>query len=467
MEKDLNILMVEPEPSFLAAIDNRLNGLGFNYRAAATPEATIDELEALSPDLAIMGPSLGIKTCLRCVQKLRIIDFSIPIIACVEDRRLTGGIGSAAFDGVHALKPTLDPDEILWTIEHALQYKEKTRIPSDFPILIGQSEGITAVREKIKLVADKDITVLVTGESGTGKELIARSIHCLSIRNQGPLVKITCGALPDELLESEVFGFQKGAFTGALRNKPGRIEMASGGTLFIDEIGDLSLHLQVKFLQVLEDKAFSRLGDTQDKIVDARVVAATNVDLAKKVHEGTFRQDLYYRLNVVHIVAPPLRERKDDIMLITHYFLDKYCFEFKREPMAVPQEVVRLFEGYHWPGNVRELENVIRRAIVLRNWKMIYKELMLENGLQENERLDRPGDGSLLTVWGDDEVRGFFREADFSLKKISKSYVSEVEKQAIMNALRETNWNRKKAAQMLKVSYKTLLNRIDEFALRP
>ncbi|MBW2084402.1 MAG: sigma 54-interacting transcriptional regulator [Deltaproteobacteria bacterium] len=233
----------------------------------------------------------------------------------------------------------------------------------DFPVLIGNSPEMQkirdkiqrvadkdiTVRDKIQRVADKDITVLITGESGTGKEVIARSIHYHSPRKNGPLLKINCGALPDDLLESEVFGFQRGAFTGAHRNKPGRLELSHGGTLFIDEIGDLSLQLQVKFLQVIEDKTFSRLGGVSGKIVDARVIAATNRDLWKMVKEGTFRKDLYYRLNVVHIEAPPLRKRKQDVPLLLDYFINKYCYELKRDPLDLPLHVLGALNEYAWP----------------------------------------------------------------------------------------------------------------------
>jgi two-component system response regulator AtoC len=281
------------------------------------------------------------------------------------------------------------------------------------------------------------------------------------------LVKVNCSALPDELLESEVFGFQKGAFTGAYRDKPGRLEMANGGTLFIDEIGNLSLSLQVKFLQVLEDRSFSRLGGTEDRIVDTRVVAATNTDLAKKVRDGTFRKDLFYRLNVVPIEAPPLRGRSDDIPLLTDYFLNKYCFELGKDCLELPRKIADLFLAYQWPGNVRELENVIRRAIILRNWDFIFKELNLENLQHDSEDVLLSDDTSHPLVWQDDKVRRFFRDSDFSLKKISNAYVSEAERQAILKALKQTQWNRKKAAELLRVSYKTLLNRIFEFDLKP
>jgi len=279
-------------------------------------------------------------------------------------------------------------------------------------------------------------------------------------------VKITCGALPDELLESEVFGFQKGAFTGAQKNKPGRLELAHNGTLFIDEIGDLSLSLQAKFLQVLEDKAFARLGGIYDKFVDTRVVAATNSDLQKKVRDGLFRKDLFYRLNVIHLQALPLRQRKQDIPTLIQYFVDKYCLELKKDILDVPGKILKHLQLYQWPGNVRELENVVRRAVALRDWEFVFKELNLES-LSKANHSDSAEDLGSVAGWPDEKIESLIRENDFSIKKITKTYVSEAESHAILEVLAKTQWNRKKAAEVLGVSYKTLLSRIDEFRLKP
>jgi two-component system response regulator AtoC len=461
-----NILIIDGNPSILAGMEKGLRDLGFDLCCTAAPNSPIDQLHELNADLAILGPSLDSKTSLRCLHKLRIIDPVVPILTSCDDY-MSGGSSTCPFEGVYSLSADLDLEEISKAIQKALRYRLECKFQPDFQLLIGQSQEMENIRSKIHKVCDKDITVLITGETGTGKELIARSIHYHSRRSKGPLVKVNCSALPDELLESEVFGFQKGAFTGAYRDKPGRLEMANGGTLFIDEIGNLSLSLQVKFLQVLEDRSFSRLGGTEDRIVDTRVVAATNTDLAKKVRDDTFRKDLFYRLNVVPIEAPPLRGRSDDIPLLTDYFLNKYCFEFRKDCLEIPRKIADLFLIYQWPGNVRELENVIRRAIILRNWDFIFKELNLENLKHDSEDVLLSDDTSHPLVWQDDKVRRFFRDSDFSLKKISNAYVSEAERQAILKALKQTQWNRKKAAELLRVSYKTLLNRIFEFDLKP
>jgi two-component system response regulator AtoC len=466
MHKNLNILIIDGNPSVLLSLRKKLDRMGYSFCSASSPDTPIEELKALSPDLAILGPSLDFDTCLKTIQKLKIIDLALPVLVSSLNGFFKRELGTVSFQGVHTLSPDLKLDDISETIEEALRKREDFNERPDFQVMIGQSQEIRKIRQQISQVADKDITVLITGESGTGKELIARSIHYHSSRHKGPLVKITCGALPDELLESEIFGFQQGAFTGAHKNKPGRIELASGGTLFIDEVGNLSLSLQVKFLQALEEKSFSRLGDTQDKTVDARVIAATNADLSEKVREGTFRRDLFFRLNVMHIVAPALRKRKEDIPWLLHYFMNKYSLELKKKPLKVPDKVINFFGVYQWPGNVREFENVVRRGIVLRDWNFIFKDLSLENGVRENRPGSDKKSNSSQVIWGDERIRLLFKEKDFSLKQISKSYVSEVERRAILKALKLTHWNRKKAAELLNVSYKLLLNRIAEFDLK-
>jgi two-component system, NtrC family, response regulator AtoC len=467
MESRKNILFIESNPHVLSKLDEQMSQLGFAFRCAAPPGASMEQLEALVPDIAVIGPSLDDEASRSSLQKLKIINPEMPILICSKEEHFREEAIHSPFSGIHCFDPDLGPESLSAALKEALKHKEETDRLPDFPILVGRSREMGLIREKIRAVADKDITVLVTGESGTGKELIARSLHYYSKRNKGPLIKINCGALPDELLESEVFGFQKGAFTGAHKDKPGRLELADGGTLFIDEIGDLALSLQVKFLQVLEDKAFSRLGGVQDRAVDTRVVAATNRNLSRRVREGGFRKDLFFRLNVVHIEAPPLRERREDILVVAEYFMNKYCHEFRREPLKLTNEISKALTTYYWPGNVRELENAIRRAIVLRNWDFVMNEMAQSHG----SALPKTGTFSRkmerIHPWGEKKVDTFFRKKDASLKKIAKVYMGEVERQAISQALRESNWNRKKAAESLGVSYKTLLNRIGDLTIRP
>ena len=468
MKADLNILVVESDPDLSRRLQEMVRGLGFEHCSAVPPDRSAEQLAALNPDLAIIGPSVETQTCLKNVHNLALVDPLIPILTSCAETLLVKESDHAPFGTIHRLSPDPDLDEISRSIEKA--WKERIArgpLNDSLVVIVGQSPQLMSIRKRIQKVAERDVTVLITGETGTGKELIARSVHHYSHRRKRPLVKINCGALPDELLESEIFGFQRGAFTGADRHKPGRLQMARGGTLFVDEIGDLSLSLQVKLLQIFEDEAVSPLGSTKDETVDIRVVAATNSNLWEKVREGSFRKDLFYRLKVVHMDVPPLRTRKEDIPLLTHYFMNKYCFDLKRGVLDIPDKIAELFLAYPWPGNVRELENMIRRAIILRNWDFAFKDLSHEARDQEGKKEGSYKVASLGADWRDDKMSRLFRENDFSLKKIAKAYVSEAEREAILDTLSETQWNRREAARLLSVSYKTLLNRIKEFGLKP
>jgi two-component system, NtrC family, response regulator AtoC len=465
MSHSLTILIVDSEPAVAAGLAEKATAKGFSRCTVAKPASSVEELAALKPDIAILGPSLDVDTSLKCMHKLKIIDPSLAILVSHESVPFLS-VEAMPFEGIHPLRYESGDEELSDAMESAARHRERYGMRLDYPVLIGQSDEVRAIKQKIQVVSAKDITVLITGETGTGKELIARSIHYHSLRSAGPLVKVTCGALPDELLESEVFGFQKGAFTGAHRNKPGRLELAHEGTLFIDEIGDLSLAVQAKFLQVLEDKAFARLGGIYDKTVDARVVAATNSDLQKKVRQGEFRKDLFYRLNVVHIKAPALRERRQDIPLLIHYFLNKYSLELRKDLLDVPVRVAGHFKVYHWPGNVRELENTVRRAVALRDWGFIFREMVPKTAELRNEAADAE-QAVPLPAWGNDKLQQLIRQRDFSLKKVSSDYVAEAEKNAILEVLAKTHWNRKRTAEVLGVSYKTLLTRIEAFRLNP
>ncbi|MBP1698060.1 MAG: sigma-54-dependent Fis family transcriptional regulator [Deltaproteobacteria bacterium] len=466
MTDEISVLVIDSEPSIAEAWAAGVKKLGFVSCSTASPNVHIDELAASKPDLAVLGPSLDADSCIQWIHKLKIITPFMPILISSSAVPSAEGPGIMPLEGVYHVASHPESSEFGKTVKSALKFRDEYKMRPDYPVLIGYSEVIRGIKQRIQKVASKDITVLITGETGTGKELIARLLHYHSARGQGPLVKITCGALPDELLESEIFGFQKGAFTGAHKNKPGRLELAHNGTLFIDEIGDLSLSLQAKFLQVLEDKAFARLGGIYDKFVDTRVVAATNSDLQNKVRDGLFRKDLFYRLNVIHIQAPPLRARKPDIPILVQYFVDKYCLEHKKEILEIPAKVLKHLQAYQWPGNVRELENAVRRALALRDWGFVFRELSLE-ALPRGARRASSEDLAEASGWSDEKIARLIKENRFSLKKITKTCVSEAERQAIVDVLAETQWNRKKAAEMLGVSYKTLLGRIDEFRLKP
>jgi two-component system response regulator AtoC len=315
------------------------------------------------------------------------------------------------------------------------------------------------VRDIIEQVADTDITVLVRGESGTGKELVARTLFQLSNRREQPFVKVNCAALPSELLESELFGFEKGAFTGAQKRKLGKFEFANHGTIFLDEISEMHPNLQAKLLQVLQDGEFSRLGGESDVHVDTRIIAATNRNLEEAVADGSFREDLYYRLNVVTVQLPPLRDRKDAVPLLVDHFLQKNNQQYNKNVRALSPSTMAIFMQYHWPGNVRELENMVRRMVVLGNEQAVLDEIQAR-GLGDN-RHERAADPLDLEALGAD----FAKTGSIDLKAVSRRAAQVAEKRVIERVLHQTRWNRKEAAEKLQISYKALLYKMKENGL--
>jgi two-component system response regulator AtoC len=312
-------------------------------------------------------------------------------------------------------------------------------------VIFGHSEGMQALRERLDKVAGANVPVLIQGESGTGKDIIARMIHTLSPWKSGPFVKVNCPAIPGTLLESELFGYEKGAFTGAFGMKPGRVEMAHRGTLFLDEISELDLGLQSKLLQLLQDGQFCRIGAQEDKKVEVRVVCATNRHLEHEIESGTFRQDLFYRINVVNLYLPPLRERRGDIEDLVHYFLEYYNRKYNCRARALSGEVMGLLQKYHWPGNIRELENLVKRYVILGNEEAVSSDLVTRE--QEMFNPDINLDGPI------------------SLKKLTRQAVRELERKVILKVLQANHWNRKQSARALSISYRALLYKIRDAGL--
>src|SRR2546426_1625533 len=314
------------------------------------------------------------------------------------------------------------------------------------PPLFEGHPRMAAIRSVIESIADTDTTVLIRGESRVGKDLVARAVHQASTRREGPFVKVNCAAIPQGLLESELFGHEKGAFTGAHRRKPGQFEYANKGTIYLDEIAELPHALQAKLLHVLQDFRFSRVGGHGMINVDARVIAATNRDLEHAMARGEFREDLYYRLNVVEIRVPPLRERREEIPLLAVWFLAKFNAQYGRQKQLLPETMARLME-YTWSGNVRELENVIRRLVVLTDGEQMVEALV------GRRRTAHPQPPRPMVVEG--------------LREIARRGAREAERKALAEVLQRVHWNRAEASRILKVSYKTLLNKISECGLTP
>src|SRR6184192_160776 len=319
-------------------------------------------------------------------------------------------------------------------------------LPPD-ELIFGSGPAMAELRRKLERLATAAVPLLIQGESGTGKDIIVRMIHGYSPWKSGPFVKVNCPAIPGTLLESELFGYEKGAFTGAFGMKPGRVELAHRGTLFLDEISELELGLQSKLLQLLQDGQFCRIGAQEDKKVEVRVVCATNRQLEVEVEAGTFRQDLYYRINVVNLFMPPLRERRSDIPDLVDYFLQFYNRKYNCRARALSSDLMTSLQKYHWPGNIRELENLIKRYVILGNEEVITSDLVTRE--QEYFNPDINLDGPI------------------SLKKLTRAATRELERKVILKVLQAHHWNRKQAARALSISYRALLYKIRDAGLPP
>ena len=444
------ILVIDDNESVLKLIETILMGGNYEVVTAANGEEGIKELECNDFDIVItdlMMPNIG---------GMEVLDHVItksPETMCII---LTGhgtikssveAIKKGAFD--YITKP-VSANKILLTVEKALKFKSleeenvrlKKELRGKYTKLIGTSGPIRKIFDIIEKVADTGGTILITGASGTGKELIARAIHYSSNRSAKPLVVINCGAIPQELLESELFGHEKGAFTGAHKSRVGRFELADGGTIFLDEIGEMSPALQVKLLRVLQEQQFERVGGTKTIHVDIRIIAATNKNLATAISKEKFREDLYYRLNVIPIKVPTLKQRKSDIPLLIDFFLKKYQKDKKERIKGFSPEAMDAMVANNWPGNVRELENVIQRLTILCENQIVDID-DLPGNIQENRR----------SIQLEEDM---IADRELDLQETIKGY----EKQIIIEALEKSNWIKSKAAKLLNIKRTTLLAKI-------
>lgn len=337
--------------------------------------------------------------------------------------------------------------------------------------LVGVSKSIVEIRELIKRVSDTKLSIVITGESGVGKEVVAQNLRHHSPRKNKPFIKVNCAALPETLLESELFGYEKGAFTGAVQKRLGKFQAADGGVLFLDEIGDMSIFLQPKLLHVLQTGEFSPLGSDKNKKTDIWIITATNRDLEKDIKAGKFREDLYYRLNIIRIYIPPLRSRPEDIPPLIDYYVDRYAAQFRNRHISKPgNAVMEKLVSYSWPGNVRELQNVLQRFFVVGKWEKIIEELTIDKAAAAYpiNLTRRPlGKSSIIASLLDLTNENMQNLSTFSLKNIKKKALYKVEREVITYVLEKVGWNRTKAAKILDISYKTLLNKINDLQIKP
>jgi DNA-binding NtrC family response regulator len=359
------------------------------------------------------------------------------------------------------LAKPVDPDHLLLLVERALAQrrmvtenvllKEELAVRRGAPAIIGEDPSLKRVSVALQRAATTDATVLLQGESGTGKELFARTLHALSPRNDGPFVAINCAAIPENLLETELFGYEKGAFTGANARKPGRFEVAHRGTLFLDEIGELPLALQAKILRALEERRFERVGGTVSLQVDVRIVAATNRNLKTAVASRHFREDLFFRLSVFPIDIPPLRDRKGDVEILARHFIDRYCRDLKKKPIGLTAQALDELRAYAWPGNVRELQNCIERAVILAEGDAILPRHL-------NLSFVALAAAPPPSPWEQIDLSG-------TLADVNRRVTAEAERRKITQALRDAGNNKPRAADVLQVSYKTLLMKLKDYGI--
>jgi DNA-binding NtrC family response regulator len=448
-----SILVVDDDKNtrdYLAAF---LGASGFAVECLGSGDEAIERLAAgHSPSMILLDVMLPGKDGIEVLANVKAIHPSIPIIILSGIGQIKTVVEAMKMGASDYLTKPFEEEALELAIGNAIEkerLKEEVKTLKQQLAYVEQGNILTSNPHMLRIidisrhVAATDVPVLILGESGVGKEVIASFIHEQSNRSDGPFVKVNCAALPHELLESELFGYERGAFTGAIRDKIGKFEQADKGTLLLDEIGEMSPHLQAKLLHVLQDGEFSRLGGKKGVKVNVRVIAATNKKLKEAVLKGEFRNDLYFRLNVIKLEVPPLRERREDIPLLCNYFLEKYRERYQSPVQQFPKDLMETFLRYDWPGNVRQLENIVKRYLILPD-----ADVTAELRSASSEPVAQP-----------------VQTANVSLKEVAGHAAEVAEKEVVLRVLEETNWNRKESARRLKISYKALRNKLKKWQL--
>lgn len=458
-KESVKVLVIDDDPKVPWILSE---GLGENYQIISARNGVegIQMVTKEKPELVLLDIKMPGLSGMEVLDKVKTIDGNLDVIMLSGHGDTQNVVESIRRGASEFINKPFNIEEVEIHIRTALEKnrlkKEVTRLKSKleaksaYDTLIGDSPQMLAVKNVIEQVADSELTVLILGESGTGKEIVARMLHALSSRAQKPFTKVNCAAIPRELLEAELFGYEKGAFTGAVKNKPGRFEVASTGTIFLDEIGDMPLELQSKLLQVLEQNEFIRVGGLQTVRVDVRIVCATNKNVEEALQKGIIREDLFYRLNEITIQLPPLREKMEDIPLLVDHFLQRYRILYERDFLGLSPEALKALKEYSWPGNVRQLENLIKQIVVRNDESMVF---------ELSERI------AAETSSGGPEPPSSRAEGELSLKRRISALVTQEEKKVISEALRRTNWNRRKAAKLLEISYRSLLYKIKDYGI--
>ncbi|MBI4405719.1 MAG: sigma-54-dependent Fis family transcriptional regulator [Deltaproteobacteria bacterium] len=450
-----NILVIDDEENIRKILKAMLQAEGYEVTAAKSVAQAKEILRSQSIQVALTDLKLEREHGLQLLKWIRDENMPTPVIILTAHGTVDSAVDAMKQGAFDYLSKPFERSELVRVINKAVlthrfqshQFVQGVN-PAQFS-MIGQDEKMLKIFSLVDKVAATDSTVLISGESGTGKELVAQAIHERSSRSKAPFIKINCAAIPHTLMESELFGYERGAFTGAVNSKPGRFELADGGTLFLDEVGEMSTEMQVKVLRVLQDKCFERVGGVRTMKVDVRLITATNKDLELEVKEGRFRGDLYYRLNVVPVHLPPLRDRTGDIVSLIAHFVKKFSEQMKKTAPVINPESLELLTQFPWPGNIRQLENVIERLIVINESSVIMPDQLPEEIL-------------------DYEEQRFFdsQQPGSSLKEMVKDATRRIEKKAIEDALSDTACNVTHAARKLNISRKGLQLKMKELGLR-
>ena len=453
------ILIVDDEEGLRKVLEIMLSREGFDVTAASSGSEALELLERDQFHVVISDIKMPGMSGIELLKAIRSRDPGLPVVMMTAYASLDTAIEAVNQGAFHYFIKQTKNEEIKLVVRRAIEMsklrrenrylKHELRQTLKPRPIVGESPRIREVFQTVDKVAKSDSTVLLCGESGTGKELFARRIHTQSKRAGGPFVSINCGALPESLLESELFGHVKGSFTGAVRDKEGLFAVARGGSFFLDEVGETSLAIQVKLLRVLQEREIVPVGGQKPLKVDVRLVAATNADLELEVDRGNFRADLFYRLNVIPVTLPPLRERPEDIALLTEHFLAHYCAVSERPVMSVDSEAMRVLERYEWPGNVRELENVIERGVILEDGDALTPGSLPERVL---EGRPRPGSGDQIPM-------------PTAPGRPASGTLEDVEREHMMRVLEVTNWQKKKASEILGINSSTLYRKIQRYGL--
>lgn len=464
----VKILVIDDDPKINWILSESLSDK-YNFVSAGDGVEGLQMVTTERPDLILLDIKMPGMSGIEVLEKLNKMESRPEVIMVSGHGETQYVVDSVRLGAAEFINKPFDAQEVEIHITGVLERKQLKKQVSElkselaanksYGNFIGDSAPMTKVKEIIEQVADSDLTVLIRGESGTGKEIVARSLHQLSSRKGKQFVKVNCAAIPRDLLEAELFGYEKGAFTGAHKTKQGRFEVANKGTIFLDEIGDMPLELQSKLLQVLEQQEFVHVGGIHNIHVDVRIICATNKNLELAISERAFRDDLFYRLNEITLTLPPLRSHAEDIPLLVSYFLEKYNDLYKKETAPISAEIIQRLLEFTWPGNVRQLENMIKQVIV-RNDESIIADLIATSAAQPMRLEPVAVHAAAAYVNSYETVT-----ESFSLKQRIGKTVAEEEKKLIGQVLNKTNWNRRKAAVLLEISYRSLLYKIKDYEL--